>query len=61
MRIARKVSTSSDDSISDSSLERSLSGYAGAAGSGGGGGSGGVGRAGRNGAGKFILFIRCKT
>jgi hypothetical protein len=57
----------SEDSISDSSLERSVvRGFLGISGGGGGGaaaggGRGGVGKAMRNGAGMFILFIKCKT
>lgn len=64
--------TTSDDSISDSSLERSFrfgfvdvvvggGGGGGGAAAGTGGGKGGVGNAMRNGAGIFILFIKCKT
>lgn len=67
------VHTSSDDSSSDSSLDRSSRpgegkfGRWGGGEDGGGGwqvtavGSGGVGSATRNGAGIFILFIKCKT
>lgn len=62
--------TSSEDSISDSSLDISADwGFAvtgGGGGRGGGGagtsgGNGGVGSAIRNGAGMFILFIKCRT
>lgn len=65
--------TSSGDSSSDSSLDRSSKHGEGKFGSGGGEedggggwkvtavGSGGVGSATRNGAGIFILFIKCKT
>lgn len=62
--------TSSEDSISDSLLDKFsilLSETVGGGGGGGGGGTdrevgrGGVGRAIRNGAGIFILFIKCKT
>lgn len=59
--------TSSEDSISDSSLDRSAAwGFVDTGGGGGGGagtkgGRGGVGRAIRNGAGIFILFIKCNT
>lgn len=61
--------TSSEDSISDSPLDRSADrGFTVTVGAGGGGGSagtsggnGGVGSAIRNGAGMFILFIKCRT
>lgn len=65
-----RTTTSSEDSISDSLLDRSsilLLETIGAGGGGGGGGTdrevgrGGVGKAIRNGAGIFILFIKCKT
>lgn len=57
----------SDDSNSDSLLDKSVdSGFGGNGGGGGGGagiggGSGGVGSAIRNGAGRFILFIKWRT
>lgn len=59
--------TSSEDSISDSLLDKFSIETVGGGGGGGGGGTdrevgrGGVGRAIRNGAGIFILFIKCKT
>lgn len=60
--------TSSEDSISDSPLDRSADrGFIATVGGGGGGGAGtsggngGVGSAIRNGAGIFILFIKCRT
>ena len=60
--------TSSEESISDSSLDNSANGcFVDSSGGGGGGGTGakggrgGVGIAIRNGAGIFILFIKCKT
>lgn len=62
-----KKNTSSEDSISDSSLDTSTAGFSGKGGSGGwgeegtGGGSGGVGNAILKGAGMFILFIKCNT
>lgn len=59
--------STSDDSISDSSLDRSarewsaVTGGGGGGGAGTGGGRGGVGSAIRKGAGRFILFIKCRT
>lgn len=64
--------TSSEDSNSDSPLDRSVEGLLAIGGGGGGGegggagtpaegGRGGVGSAIRNGAGIFILFIKCNT
>lgn len=70
--MVQKNITSSEDSISDSPLDRfsALGNAAGGGGTGGGGtgggtgtevGRGGVGSAARNGAGIFILFIKCNT
>lgn len=60
--------TSSEDSNSDSPLERcaklefvSTGGGGGGSGAGAEGGRGGVGSAARKGAGIFILFIKCNT
>lgn len=71
LRVYKRENTSSEDSSSDSSLDRSSKwrftatggggGGGGAGGAGCEGGKGGVGRAMRNGAGIFILFIKCKT
>lgn len=64
----QQTTTSSEDSISDSSLDDSANGCfvdsragGGGGGTGAKGGRGGVGIAIRNGAGIFILFIKCKT